>query len=220
MLLAALVLARSGSLFLSGGGTTDPAIVDAFLKACGGKAARVVVLPLANEDPKTGKSSEDFLHEHGATNTIHFAVDKPSDADRAELKKQLDGARGVWMPGGQQQRFIDRLGEPWIKANVVPLLKKGVNFYGTSAGSMVCAATMIVGPGKEKDTAETGPGFGLTKWVIDTHFKQRNREGRLRDALKTTGLKKGVGINETEWIVIRDDRIVEKHGTPTVIEIK
>lgn len=218
-MILALLAFRSGALFLSGGGTTSPAIVEAFLKACGGKAARVVVLPLANEDPATGKSSEDFLHEHGATNTTLFAVAKPTDDDRAALKKEIDGAKGVWMPGGQQQRFIDRLGKPWIDANVVPLLKKGVNFYGTSAGSMVCSATMIVGPGKAPDTAETGPGFGLTTWIVDTHFSQRKREPRLRDALKTTGLKRGVGIDESDWIVIRDDKIVERHGKPTIIEL-
>lgn len=58
---------------------------------------------------------------------------------------------------------------------------------------MVCSATMILDPGK---AAETGPGFGLTTWMIDTHFKQRNREGRLRDALRQTGLKRGVGIDK------------------------
>ena len=218
-MLAALALAavQSGRLFLSGGGATPPEIVEAFFRACGGKGARVVVLPLASETPDDG--SQRFLIEHGATNTVNFAKATPTDDDRTELKKQLDGAKGVWMPGGVQERFVQRLGKAWCDANVRPLLKRGMNFYGTSAGSMVCAETMITGPGKTPDTAETGPGFGLTTWVVDTHFKQRNREGRLRDALKTTGLKRGVGINEREWIVIQDDEIVERHGEPTVIEL-
>ena len=216
MLAALALLAHSGGLFLSGGGTTDPAIVEAFMKACGGKGARIVVLPLAAAEPDDG--SQRFLIEHGATNTVNFAKPAPTDEDRTELKRKLDRAKGVWMPGGVQARIIERLGKAWCDANVKPLLKKGVNFYGTSAGSMVCSETMILGPGKAPDTAETGPGLGLTTWIIDTHFKQRNRLGRLRDALRQTGLKRGVGIDEREWIVIRDDRIVERHGTPTVIE--
>ncbi len=215
MLAAIALFVRSGSLFLAGGGTTPPEIVDAFFKACGGKEARIVVLPLASETPDGG--SQKFLREHGATGTVLFAKATPTDADRDELKRALDGVKGVWMPGGVQGRFIERLGKPWCDANLKPLLKRGVNFYGTSAGAMVCSETMILGPGKEPDTAETGPGFGLTSWIVDTHFKQRNREGRLRDALKRTGVRHGVGINEKEWIVIHDDRIVERHGEPTVI---
>lgn len=217
MLATLALLAHSGGLFLSGGGTTDPAIVAAFMKACGGKGARIVVLPLAAAEPDDG--SQKFLIEHGATNTVNFAKSAPTDEDRADLKRELDRAKGVWMPGGVQERIIERLGKTWCDANVRPLLKKGMNFYGTSAGSMVCSKTMILGPGKAEGTAETGPGLGLTTWIVDTHFKRRNREPRLRDALRQTGLKKGVGIDETEWIVIRDDKIVERHGTPTVIEI-
>ena len=214
----ALAVVQSGRLFLAGGGTTPPEIVEAFFDACGGKGGRVVVLPLAAETPDDG--SQRFLVEHGATNTVNFAKAMPTDEDRAALKKELDGARGVWMPGGVQERFLQRLGKAWCDANVRPLLKKGVNFYGTSAGSMVCSDTMITGPGKLPDTAETAPGLGLTTWIVDTHFKQRKREGRLRDALRTTGLKKGVGIDEREWIVIEDDKIVERHGKPTVIELE
>lgn len=214
-MLALLALAVSGRLFLSGGGTTSPEIVEAFFRACGGKDARVLVLPLASESPDA--DSQDFLKEHGATNTVLFAKATPTSDDLANLKESLDASKGVWMPGGVQGRFIDRLGKTWCDANLKPLLKRGVNFYGTSAGAMVCAETMILGPGAAPDTAETGPGFGLTSWVIDTHFRERKREGRLRDALRTKGLKKGVGINEREWIVIWNDVIVEQHGTPTIL---
>ncbi len=217
MLAALAFFSTSGRLFLAGGGTTPPEIVDAFLKACGGPYARVLVLPLASEKP--GDASQVFLNEHGAMNTALFAKASPTPEDLENLKTKLKGVRGVWMPGVVQERIIERLGKAWSDANIKPLLRRGVNFYGTSAGSMVCAETMILGPGKEPDTADTGPGFGLTSWMIDTHFKQRNREGRLRDALKTTGLKRGVGINEREWIVIRDDKIVEAHGQPTIIDL-
>jgi cyanophycinase len=216
MLAATLVLfANSGKLFLAGGGTTPPAIVEAFFMACGGKDARIVVLPLASEKPDGG--SQVFLKEHGATNTVLFAKAEPTTEDLADLKIELERANGVWMPGGVQERYMTRLGKGFVATNVRPLLDKGVNFYGTSAGAMVCSATMITGPGKEPNTAETAAGFGLTSWVIDTHFKQRNREGRLRHALQMTDQKKGVGINEREWIVIWRDVIVEQHGAPTIL---
>lgn len=218
MLSAFALLISPGKLFLAGGGSTPSEIVDAFYAACGDKSAKIVVLPLASETPDGG--SRDFLNQHGGTNVALFDKANPTPEDLAGLKKELSDAKGVWMPGGVQERFIQRLGRAWIDANLTPLLAKGVNFYGTSAGSMVCSSTMITGPGKDPDTAETAPGFGLTSWVIDTHFKQRHREGRLRDALQKTGQKKGVGINESEWIVIWQDVIVEQHGNPTILVSK
>ncbi|MGV3617383.1 MAG: cyanophycinase [Fimbriimonas sp.] len=218
MLLA--LFATSGKLFLVGGGTTPPEIVDRFIKECGGPDGLIVVMPLASAEPETTKGSLELLQEHGAKNLAFFGKSKPTEGDLDELKAHLGKAKGIWMGGGVQERIVQRLGKPWIEKNLVPLVRKGLHVYGTSAGSMVCADVMITGPGKEPDTAETGPGLGLTPWVIDTHFAQRNREGRLRHALKTTGRPRGIGINEREWIVIQDDKILEKHGTPLVIEPK
>lgn len=224
MLLAILaVTVTSGKLFLVGGGKTPEEIVTRFIQECGGPEASIVVMPLASAEPEKSKGSFDFLVEHGAKNLYFFGKSNPTEADLAELDQKLKGAKGLWMPGGDQTRYMTRLGKPWIKDHIVPLVSNGLNIYGTSAGSMVCADQMIAGPGKEPDTAEIADGFGLTKWVIDTHFSQRKREGRLRDALKTIAGKlgrpaKGVGINESEWIVIQDDEIKEKHGNPLVIE--
>jgi cyanophycinase len=218
MLLA--LAGAGGKLFLAGGGTTPPELVDRFIKECGGPDGLIVVMPLASAEPETTKGSVELLQEHGARNTFFFGRSKPTPADLDELKTKLQTAKGIWMPGGVQERIVQRLGKPWIEKNLVPLVKKGLHVYGTSAGAMVCAEVMITGPGKEPNTAETGPGLGLTTWVVDTHFAQRNREGRLRHALKTTGRPRGVGINEREWLVIQDDEIVETHGTPLVIEPK
>jgi cyanophycinase len=214
------LVSTSGKLFLAGGGKTPPELVDRFIQHCGGPSALIVVMPLASAEPEKGIGSVKLLEEHGAKNTYFFAKAQPTPADLDELKSKLAVAKGVWMPGGVQSRIVDRLGKGWIDENVRPLLKTGLNFYGTSAGAMVCAEVMITGPGKEPDTAETGPGMGLTSWVVDTHFAQRKREGRLRHALKTTGRDRGVGINEREWLVIQEDEIVEVHGTPTIVDLR
>lgn len=212
------LLVTGGKLFLVGGGTTPPEVVDRFIKECGGVDGLIVVMPLASAEPETTTGSLDLLKEHGARNTYFFAKSEPTTEDLVKLKAQLDKAKGIWMGGGVQERIVQRLGKTWIDKNLAPLVKTGLNVYGTSAGSMVCAEVMITGPGKDPDTAETGQGLGVTSWVIDTHFAERKREGRLRHALKTTQRTRGVGINEREWIVIQDDEIVERHGKPLVIE--
>lgn len=203
-----------GMLFAAGGGSTPPELAKRFIEACGGPEAKILVLPQASQDPgaQERNGSKAFLEEQGAKNVDVFKFTQPTKEQLDQLAKDLLGVKGIWMPGGQQGRIIERFSKPWLDANVKPLLGKGVHFYGTSAGAMVMSDPMIYGPGPEPDTSRTGPGMGLTKWVIDTHFKQRNREPRLRYALKQTGAKYGLGINEREWVVIKGDEIVERHG--------
>ncbi|HVL40060.1 MAG TPA: cyanophycinase [Fimbriimonadaceae bacterium] len=207
----------TGKLFLVGGGRTPEEVPGRFIKECGGPSALIIVLPLASAEPD-GRSSEKLLQDNGAKNTWIFAKAKPTPEDLEELKGKLKEVRGIWMPGGVQGRIIERLGKKWCDENIKPLLAKGVNFYGTSAGAMVCSDPMIEGPGPEPETAKIGPGFGLTSYIIDSHTAQRNRVPRLKHALKQAGREKGIGINEREYVVIHDDKIVEKTGTPTIIE--
>lgn len=215
--LAYLTLA-SGKLFLVGGGKTPDEVPKRFIEACGGPESLIIVMPLTSAEPDKTTSSLDFLKENGAKNLYHFNFAAPTDAQREELKSKLKDARGIWIPGGVQARFIERLGKAWVDAEIKPLLKRGVNFYGTSAGSMLCSDPMIEGPGTEPDTARTGPGIGLTKWLIDTHFNERKREPRLRFAMAQIKNSFGLGLNERDWVVIQDDKIIERHGNPVVIE--
>jgi len=210
----------SGKLFMVGGGTTPEGIPGRFISECGGPKSLIIVLPLAAEKPEESRSSYDWLKEHGAKNLYFFGHSQPNQKDLDELKSKLSEVRGIWMGGGVQERIVQRLGKAWIDENIKPLLARGVNFYGTSAGAMACSDPMITGPGKEPDTAEVGTGIGLTTWVIDTHFRQRKRQGRLKDALRQTGVDHGVGLSESEWIVIQDDKIVEEHGTPDYIDTR
>jgi cyanophycinase len=214
-----VVASTSGKLFLVGGGGTPPEIVIRFIEEAGGPNGLIVVMPLPSAEPEKSTGSVSLLERHGAKNLYLFAHSKPEQKHLDELKGKLKDARGVWIPGGVQSRLIERLGKEWVDENLAPLVKKGVNFYGTSAGAMLCSHPMITGPGSEPDTARTGPGMGLTSWLIDTHFGERNREGRLRHAMAATGARKGLGLNEKDWVVIQDDKILEVHGKPMMIEL-
>ncbi len=209
-----------GKLFLAGGGTTPIEIPKRFIEACGGPDASIIVLPQAAADTTNSKGSEDFLRKNGAKNVWTFRSNEIMQEERKDLEERLKKAKGVWVGGGIQARIIQRFGKKWLDEFFKPLVKSGMHYYGTSAGSMACSDPMIEGPGEGEGTARTGPGIGLTKWVIDTHFKQRNREPRLRYALEKTKQTFGIGINEKEWVVIQGDKILEKHGEPLVIEPK
>ena len=222
MLAVVLVLGASsspasGKLFLAGGGTTPPELVRRFIETCGPEGM-IVVLPLASEAAR-GEGSVELLKEHGAKRVIQFAVASPTDQDRDGLARTLREARGIWMPGGIQSRIIERLGLAWARREIGRRVREGMNVYGTSAGAMAASRSMILGPGPKPETAETGPGLGLTSWVIDTHFGQRKREGRLRDALRITGRTRGLGIDERSWVLLQEDRILETHGGVLKIEL-
>lgn len=212
---------KPGLLYAAGGGTTSEELAKSFIAACGGPEAKIIILPQAGQNPGASETngSKTFLEKHGAKSVEVFKVTQPTKDDLRILSEMLKDVKGIWVPGGQQGRIIERFTKEWLDRNLKPLLAKGVNFYGTSAGAMVMSDPMIYGPGPEPDTSRTGPGMGLTKWVIDTHFTQRKREPRLRFALKQAGARFGIGINEREWVVIRNDEIIEKHGTPKVIEL-
>jgi cyanophycinase len=205
-------------LFLVGGGSTPPEIPGRFIAECGGPYARIVVLPLTREEPEvTGPASEELLREAGARNTVLFAKKTVSEADRALLLSYLKGARGVWVPGGDQTLLVSRLGKAWIDRYFVPMLRHGMLYFGTSAGAMLASSPMINGPGKVDGTVEIGDGIGLTTWLIDTHYRQRNRQARLNDAIRQTHASRALGLSEKEWVVIENDTVVEKHGDITVI---
>jgi cyanophycinase len=210
----------SGKLFLAGGDAIPSEVVERFIDECGGPNALIVVMPLATKHPKRDQRTLELLRRHGARNLYVFAKAKPTPADLDELKAKLEVAKGVWMPGGSQSRILERLGKGWIEDTLRPLHGAGLNVFGTSAGAMVCSDVMIAGPGSDPDSCEIERGMGLTSWVVDTHFAERNREPRLRDALRSTGQERGVGINEREWIVIHEDQIIEIHGTPTIIDFR
>lgn len=220
MILATLICLASlapGKLFLAGGGSTPIEIPKRFIAECGGPEAAIIVLPQSTADTTKSTSSEDFLKEHGAKNVWTFQSNDITAGQLKDLESRLQKAKGVWVGGGVQSRFVQRFGKKWLDEVLKPLVKSGLHYYGTSAGAMVCSNPMIEGPGEKSHTARTGPGIGLTKWVIDTHFKQRNREPRLRHALAATEQKFGLGINEREWVVIQGDEILERHGDPLVI---
>lgn len=209
---------QPGLLFAVGGGPTPPAVVRRFLVECGGSQARVLVLPLTREDPAaSGPASVELLEENGAKNVRMFAVGQPTAADLVRLAAEIADARGIWIPGGDQSLLIERLGIDFVRAHLQGAYRRGVHFFGTSAGAMLMSHPMITGNGDLPGTATTGPGMGLTPWLIDSHFRERNRERRLRHAMAALNNTRAIGLSERSWVVLRGPEILERHGDVTVL---
>src|SRR5438105_15496376 len=96
---------RPGSLVLVGGGTVSPAVKRRFLELAGGPQARIVVIPSASEMPEAVQEAIDCWEEQGVQVVILHTTSR-EEADRPGFSEPLRAATGVWVPGGDQARFM------------------------------------------------------------------------------------------------------------------
>jgi len=215
LLLAAVmsVPPEPGTIVLAGGGKTNPKVVARFIQAIGGPEKKVIVLGYSSVDAqKSADGSAEFLKENGAKNVIAMG-DAPGPTMAKKLTQLVLNADGVWMPGGDQKRFIAALGAQFAQKLFRQALANGVCFFGTSAGAMVLSNPMIGGM-TEDNLPLQSEGIGLVPFLVDTHYRNRDRQPRLKYAMEHFPAAKAVGISEGEWVVIREGKLIESEGQP------
>lgn len=210
--------ASRGFIIPIGGKIGDSDILAHFVRLCGGKRARIAVLPTASSDPHTGRDYQKLFKHMGAKDAKAVGVERRSDADDADYLDVLDQADGVFLTGGNQLKLATTLGG----TKVAKLLRRrnatGQHIAGTSAGAAFLSEHMVAF-GEEGPTPKVGmmtlaPGLGLTnRVVIDQHFRQRDRLGRLLMALSLNPFAVGLGLDEDTAAFIGPDNIVDIHGS-------
>lgn len=205
-----------GAFILAGGGTTTKPMIEKFAQCIGGKDQPVLVLAQTREKPENGKSSVELLEENGFTKVSLIADEKCSEERLKELEVTFEKSKGFWVPGGNQELVIERFGQQWFHNQVSKAIQRGASWFGTSAGAMVVSDPMISGNLPNGDP-KIIPGAGLCDLLIDTHYRTRNRESRMRFAFFRGKYSMAVGLNEGEWIVVKKDLIYEKHGEPAIL---
>jgi len=141
---------------------------------------------------------------------VELYVEERSEAhDRAKLSV-LDDAAGVFFSGGDQLRITSQIGDTGIEAKVRRLYERGGVVAGTSAGASAMSETMLI-KGTSRETHRIGdlhmaPGMGLVRDVIiDQHFAERGRFGRLIGAVAHNPRVLGMGIDEDTAAVMEGD---------------
>lgn len=123
------------------------------------------------------------------------------DASKREWLDYLEKGTGIFVTGGNQLRLTTILGGTPVARAIRKANAHGVTVGGTSAGAAILSEHMIA-YGAEGNTPHAGavtlvPGFGLTNRImIDQHFRQRDRLGRLLTALAYNRFAVGVGLDE------------------------
>ena len=141
---------------------------------------------------------------------VELYVEERAEAhDRTKLSV-LDDAAGVFFSGGDQLRITSQIGDTGIEAKVRRLYERGGVVAGTSAGASVMSETMLI-KGTSRETHRIGdlhmaPGMGLIRDVIiDQHFAERGRFGRLIGAVAHNPRVLGLGLDEDTAAVVEGD---------------
>jgi cyanophycinase len=195
-------------------------ILHRFVELCGGDDARILVIPTASEVNETGPMYKALFKSIGAR-SMCMPVEKREDCFDKEMERVLNKATGIFITGGNQLRLSTILGGTPVARLIRKLNSEGVHLAGTSAGAAIVSEHMIAsgrsGPSPRESGVELVPGLGLTnRVIIDQHFNQRQRMGRLLAALSFNPFACGLGIDENTAAFIGPDDNLEVVGTGTV----
>jgi len=200
--------------------TRDPAILARFAQLCGGDGARLAVIPTASSLEDTGARYERLFTDIGCRVRVLPFLDR-ADCERAELIDPLHRADGVFFTGGNQLKLTTILGGTSVADLLRERNKSGLHVAGTSAGASFCSEHMIA-HGKEGATPREGmvqlvPGLGLSPHtIIDQHFRQRDRLGRLLAALAYNPRPVGIGLDEDTAAFLGPDDVLTVRGTGAI----
>lgn len=201
-----------------------PEILGRFVELCGGTDARILVIPTASLLNETGPKYKALFESLGA-NSMCVPVENRQDGFDEEMLRILGLATGVFITGGNQLRLSTILGGTPVARLIRKMNADGVHVAGTSAGAAIVSEHMIAGgrsgPSPRESGVELAPGLGLTnRVIIDQHFNQRQRMGRLLAALSFNPFACGLGIDENTagFIAPNGEMEVVGNGTITVVD--
>src|SRR5690606_32497446 len=180
------------------------------VELCGGSDADIVVIPTASQLSTTGPKYEHVFAELGAGRVTALDFDTRRDASEDNRCERIEQASGIFFTGGNQLRLSTMLGGTPVAKLIRMRNAQGVHVGGTSAGASILSEHMIAfgseGGSPTASSVRLAPGLGLTnRFVIDQHFRQRDRLGRLLAALAYNPFAVGIGLDEDTAAFIRPD---------------
>ncbi len=217
-------------LLMAIGGAEDKirerVILRAFVEAAGGPDANVVVLATASEFAETGDRYAGIFESLHADTVEVLRVRSREDALDAGsgVLDLLEFASGLFITGGSQLRISTALGGTAIADTIRRRHAAGMVVAGTSAGAAILSEHMISmgdsGGTPRRRLVQMAKGLGLAPdLVIDQHFRQRDRLGRLVTALSYNPAPLGIGVDEDTAAVIHGGELrVIGSGAVTVLD--
>jgi cyanophycinase len=204
----------------------DRVILRRFIELAGGGEGHIVVVATASS---LGDEATEFYRmlftQMGAGRVSGLRPLAREEANDPQMAQALAEATGVFLTGGNQLRLSSVVGGTTLGAALLDAHERGVVVAGTSAGASAASTHMMAfgtsGATPKHRMAHVSAGLGLLKGVVvDQHFEQRTRLGRLLAVVAQSPSVVGIGLDEdTAAIVFPDDTLeVLGRGAVTIVD--
>ena len=219
----------SGTLFAIGGAEAKlrrRTVLRTFVEAAGGADARIVVIPTASSlGAEVVEVYQAVFTALGVGDVVAVRPESRAAAQSPELVGAVDRASGVFMTGGNQLKLTAVITGTRLGDAIHAAYQRGAAVGGTSAGASILADHMIAfgagGSTPKQRMSQLAVGLGLLRGVvIDQHFQQRNRYGRLMSLVAQSPSLLGIGVDEDTAAVVREQRLltVVGRGSVTIVD--
>jgi cyanophycinase len=200
----------------------DRVILDRFVSLAGGPDSHIAVISTASSlgDAATELYRELFTHM-GAGRVSGLRPVVREEANRRAAAEVIDEATGVFLTGGNQLRLASVVSGTRLGAALLHAHQRGVVIAGTSAGASAVSTHMVAfgasGASPKHRMAQISAGLGLLKGVVvDQHFEQRTRLGRLLAVVAQSPSLIGLGLDEDTAAVVYGNATMEVLGKGSV----
>ncbi len=215
----------SGTLYVIGGAEDRlkrPTVLRHFVDACGGADALIAVVPSASSlGPEIVDVYVALFERLGAGKVFGVRPESRDEANLPALAAELDMVTGIFMTGGNQLKLSGIVNGTVFGDALVAAHRRGVTIGGTSAGASIQSSHMVAfgtgGSTPKQRMTQLAAGLGMLEdCVIDQHFAQRNRYGRLLMLVAQSPNLLGIGVDEDTAAVVTGDRTLDVVGRGVV----
>ena len=200
----------------------DRVILNRFVALAGGPDATVVVVSTASSlGREAGERYRQVLGELGVGTVRPLHAMTRAQANDETFARSVSDATGIFLTGGNQLRLSSTIGGTRLADAILERFREGVVIAGTSAGASAMSSHMIAfgasGGTPKHRMAALAAGLGvLPSVIIDQHFQQRNRLGRLLSVIAQNPSLLGLGIDEDTAGVVGPDGVMEVIGRGSI----
>ncbi len=195
-------------------------------ESAGTENSSVEVITTASQIPElVGEEYIKAFNQLNVENVNVLDIRSREDADNPEYLERIKQADVVMFTGGDQLRlssifggtaFLNILKDRYVYEHLL--------VAGTSAGAAAASANMIYrGQSNEamiKGEVQMTAGLGfIDSVIIDTHFVQRGRIGRLFYAVASNPGILGIGLGEDAGLLITEGKTMEAIGSGLTIVV-
>lgn len=200
-------------------------VLKRFVKLAGGRRSRVVIVPTASSFPEEVAQAYQQVFTRlrgGEVDVVHPRTRR--DAVDPDMVERLDAATGVFLTGGSQTKLAQNVVGTPVGAAIHRAYDRGAVIGGTSAGASVLSRFMISlgeeGLTPRQRSSQISAGLDLVPDVIiDQHFDERSRYGRLMAMVAASPHLLGLGVDENTAAEIRDGRVLTVIGSGSVFVV-